>query len=322
MFPFRNVLFPTDFSEHAHAALKYAAAFARGGAGRVVLFSVQEGSVPANLLTLPPRAFEEPQSEWLGNLRRDVEAVLADPLLAGLEVETRITEGDEPGREIADAARSLGIDLVTVSTHGRRGLRHALFGSTAEEIIAESSCPVLAVRPPQREFVSHRVGQTEIRLNRVLLATNFRPSSEPASRLAAEVAHAAGAEFHSIYVVGDYMGQLADLFPESGTRALSDLREYVRRRMEAFETVGGGKCVTHVAEGRPYEEIVRLATNEDVDLIVIGTSTHEAFFGGSPVLGAEIERVVRNAPCPVLCVPAGRVVTPDPVRVAATVPQM
>jgi nucleotide-binding universal stress UspA family protein len=321
MFPFQNVLFPTDFSEHAHAALKYAAAFARGGAGRVVLFSVQEGSVPANLLTLPPRAFEEPQNEWLGNLRREVDAVLSDPLLAGLEVETRITEGDEPGREIADAARSLGVDLVTVSTHGRRGLRHALFGSTAEEIIAESSCPVLAVRPPQREFVSHREGQTEIRLNRVLLATNFRPSAEPASRLAAELAREAGAEFHSIYVVGDYMGQLADLFPESGTRALSDLREYVRRRMETFER-GGGKCVTHVAEGRPYEEIVRLATNEDVDLIVIGTSTHEALFGGSPVLGAEIERVVRNAPCPVLCVPAGRVVTPDPVRVAAPVPQM
>ena len=322
MFPFRNVLFPTDFSEHAHAALKYAAAFARGGGGRVVLFSVQEGSVPANLLTLPMRTFEEPQNEWLGNLRREVDAVLADPLLAGLEVETRITEGDEPGREIADAARALGVDLVTVSTHGRRGLRHALFGSTAEEIIAESPCPVLAIRPPQREFVSHREGHTEIRLNRVLLATNFRPSADPAARLAAEVARAAGAEFHSIYVVGDYMGQLADLFPESGTRALSDLREYVRRRMETFERVGGGKCVTHVAEGRPYEEIVRLATNEDVDLIVIGTSTHEAFFGGEPVLGAEIERVVRNAPCPVLCVPAPRVVTPDPVRVAAPVPQM
>jgi nucleotide-binding universal stress UspA family protein len=118
------------------------------------------------------------------------------------------------------------------------------------------------------------------------------------------------------------MGQLADLFPESGTRALSDLREYVRRRMETFECEGGGKCVSHVAEGRPYEEIVRLATNEDVDLIVMGTSTHEGLFGGSPALGAEIERVVRDAPCPVLCVPAPRVATPDPVPVAAPVPLM
>ena len=55
MFPFKNILFPTDFTPHARAALKYAAAFAREGQGRVVLFSVQEGSVPANLLTLPER---------------------------------------------------------------------------------------------------------------------------------------------------------------------------------------------------------------------------------------------------------------------------
>jgi len=38
---------------------------------------------------------------------------------------------------------------------------------------------------------------------------------------------------------------------------------------------------------------------------VIGTNVHASLFGGgAPVLGAEIERVVRNAPCPVLCVPA------------------
>jgi nucleotide-binding universal stress UspA family protein len=319
MYPFRNVLFATDFSEHAHAAAKYASAFAREGAGRVVLFNVQEGSVPANLLTLPARALEEPHDEWLKNLRREVDAALADPLLAGLEVETRIVEG-EPAHEIASAALALGIDLVAVAARGRGRLKHALFGSTVEDIIVEAPCPVLAVRPPQREFVWHREGRTEIRLNRVLLATNFRASSAPASHVAAEVVRASGAEFHSVFVVGDFMEQLADLFPESGSRALSDLREYARQKMETFAREAGDKCVTHVAEGKPYEEIVRLATNAEVDLIVIGTSTHEAFFGGAPVLGSEVERVVRNAPCPVLCVPSGRAVTPQPVRVVEPVP--
>jgi len=42
VFPFRNILFPTDFSANAHAALKYAAAFARHSGGRVVLFNVQD----------------------------------------------------------------------------------------------------------------------------------------------------------------------------------------------------------------------------------------------------------------------------------------
>src|SRR3954469_3882968 len=85
MFPFKNILFPTDFTPHARAALKYAAAFAREGRGRVVLFSVQEGSVPANLLTLPERVFEETEKNWLQQLRSDVKELLNDPLLDGLE---------------------------------------------------------------------------------------------------------------------------------------------------------------------------------------------------------------------------------------------
>src|SRR5687768_9942429 len=98
MFPFRNVMLPTDFTPHARAALKYAAAFAREGRGRVVLFSVQEGSVPANLLTLPERVFEEPEKRWLQQLRAGTRELLADHLLDGLEVDPVILEG-EPAPE-------------------------------------------------------------------------------------------------------------------------------------------------------------------------------------------------------------------------------
>jgi nucleotide-binding universal stress UspA family protein len=320
MFPFRNILFPTDFTLHARAALKYAAAFAREGQGRVVLFSVQEGSVPANLLTLPERVFDEPDQRWLQQLRAEVKDILADHLLDGLEVDPVIIEG-EPAQEIARAVRDFQIDLVTVVTHGRKGLSRALWGSTAEEIIAEAPCPVLTIRPPQRDFVEHRESHTEIRLNRVLLATNFRPSSLHASQIAAGLAGDAGAELHTIYVIGDYMDQMAEIFPESAGAKVSQLREYVTEKMATFEREAGGRIITHIAEGRPYEEIVRLATEKDVDLIVIGTSIHSSILGGAPMLGSEIERVVRNAPCPVLCVPSGKVVTPHPARVTEPVPQ-
>src|SRR5881394_4580312 len=173
---FRNILFPTDFTPHARSALKYAAAFARAGRGRVVLFSVQTGEVPANLMTLPERILKEQEKTWLLQLRGQVRELLSDPLLDGLEVEPVIVEG-EPADEIANAVRDYDIDLVTVVTHGRRGIGRALFGSTAEEIIAEAPCPVLTIRPPQHDFVRHRDHETEIRLHRILLATNFRPSS-------------------------------------------------------------------------------------------------------------------------------------------------
>jgi nucleotide-binding universal stress UspA family protein len=308
---FRNILFPTDFTPHARSALKYAAAFARNGSGRVVLFSVQTAQVPANLMTLPAHLLEEEETQWLKQVRREVKDLLTDPLFDGLEVEPVIVEG-EPAPEIAKAVRDYDIDLVTVVTHGRRGLSRALWGSTAEEIIAEAPCPVLTIRPPQHDFVEHRGQQTEIRLNRILLATNFRPTSIAATHLALELAGATNAELHAVYVIGDYFEQISVMFPEGGRSALSRMRADVEDRMQAFAGESGGPIVTDIAEGRPYAEIVRLAAETDADLIVIGTSVHASLFGGAPALGSEIERVVRNAPCPVLCVPSGRVVTPLP----------
>ncbi len=308
---FKNILFPTDFTPHARSALKYAAAFARETRGRVVLFSVQTGSVPANLMTLPDRVFEDQDSKWLMQLRGQVQDLLRDPLFDGLEVEPVIVEG-EPAPEIAKAVRDYDIDLVTVVTHGRRGLARAVFGSTAEEIISEAPCPVLTIRPPQHDFVEHRGHQTEINLNRILLATNFRASSVPATQLARELAAAKQAELHAIYVIGDYFEQISVMFPEGGRSALSRMRAEVKERMDVLARENGGRIETHVAEGRPYAEIVRLAAELDANLIVIGTTVHASLFGGAPALGSEIERVVRNAPCPVLCVPSGRVVTPLP----------
>src|SRR6266700_869366 len=257
MSPFRNILFPTDFTVHARAALKYAVAFARSGGGRVVLFSVQSGTVPPNLLTLPERVFEEQDNRWLLQLRAEVKELLADPLFTGLEVEPVIVEGD-PAPAIARAVRAYDIDLVTVVTHGRKGLARALWGSTAEEIIAEAPCPVLTIRPPQHDFVQHKGGRTEILLNRVLLATNFRPSSAAATQVARELADASGAELHAVYVIGDYFEQISVMFPEGGRSALSRMRAEVESRMKSFAHEGDGRVTTHLAEGRPYAEIVRL----------------------------------------------------------------
>src|ERR1700682_1238329 len=273
---FRNILFPTDFTPHARSALKYAAAFAREGRGRVILFSVQTGSVPANMMTLPGHVLEDQDNQWLLQLRTQVKDLLTDPLFDGLEVEPVIVEG-EPAHEIANAVREYDIDLVTVVTHGRRGLARALWGSTAEEIIAEAPCPVLTIRPPQRDFVEHRKHETEINLNRILLATNFRPSSIAATHLARELAGATNAELHAVYVIGDYFEQISVMFPEGGRSALSRMRAEVKERMQTFAGEGDGEVLSHIAEGRPYAEIVRLAAETDADLIVIGTSVHASW---------------------------------------------
>jgi nucleotide-binding universal stress UspA family protein len=318
MFPFRNVLFPTDFSAHAHAALKYAAGFARDGNGRVLLLNVQDAKVPANLLTLPAYVFEDQENHWLLDLRAKAKELIADPLLAGVEVDPVFVEGDRAA-EITRIAFEHEVDLITVVSRERNRLSRAFGGSIAEEIVAEAPCPVLAIRPPQRDFVEHRGGITEIRLNRVLLATNFRPSSAAATQLASSISNHRDAELHAVYVIGDYFEQISVMFPEGGLAALTRLRSHVQERMGQLARTFGSRASTHIAEGRPYQEIVKLAANLDADLIVIGTAVHGSLFGSSQVLGSEIERVIRNAPCPVLCAPAAKVVTPLPALVTQIV---
>ncbi|HKG45632.1 MAG TPA: universal stress protein [Pyrinomonadaceae bacterium] len=301
VFPFRNILFPTDFSVNAMAALKYAAAFARHSHGRVVVFSVQDRKTG-------------------GDFQSQVDELTSDPLLKEVDTECFIGEG-EPPREIAQAAINHDIDLITVVTRDRNRLSRAFGSSIAEDIVAEAPCTVLAVRPSQRDFVEQRDGQTEIQLKRMLLATNFRPSSVAATHLATQMANQLGAELHAVYVIGDYLEQISVMFPEGGLAALTRLRSYVQERMGHLARTGGAGTATHITEGRPYQEIVKLADTLPADLIVIGTAVHGSLFGSSQVLGSEIERVIRNAPCPVLCVPAARVVTPLPAFVTQIVPQ-
>src|SRR4029079_4480348 len=111
MFPFRNILFPTDFSAHAHAALRYAAAFARHGRGRVFLFHAQDARVPAGL-------------------PGEVKKLISDPLLNGVDTEPIVVEG-EPRVEIARAAIDHDIDLTTVVMRDRNRLSRAFGASTA-----------------------------------------------------------------------------------------------------------------------------------------------------------------------------------------------
>ena len=55
--------------------------------------------------------------------------------------------------EIAEAARTLKVDLIILSTHGYTGLKHALLGSATERVVRHAPCPVLVVREREHEFV-------------------------------------------------------------------------------------------------------------------------------------------------------------------------
>jgi nucleotide-binding universal stress UspA family protein len=68
--------------------------------------------------------------------------------LAGTE--TVIVSGI-PYDEILAKADEEKVSLIVLGTHGRAGLDHLLFGSTAERVVRRSRCPVMTIRPPLSE---------------------------------------------------------------------------------------------------------------------------------------------------------------------------
>jgi nucleotide-binding universal stress UspA family protein len=57
-----------------------------------------------------------------------------------------LIKAGDPRDMINRTAQELGVDLIVMGTHGRRGLTRALLGSVAESVVRSAPCAVLTVR--------------------------------------------------------------------------------------------------------------------------------------------------------------------------------
>jgi nucleotide-binding universal stress UspA family protein len=146
MVTIRHILVPTDFSDPANDALKYARALAEEFGSHLHIFHV----VPepyvypwgTEISTLP-LADLLAQSEELSNTRL-AELIPKDQSpKGGLTTSTAI---GTPVDRILDYIDRSHIDLVVMGTHGRGPVGHLLLGSVAERIVRRSPVPVLTVK--------------------------------------------------------------------------------------------------------------------------------------------------------------------------------
>ena len=139
----KKILVPTDFSKPAEEALQSAVALAKHYQAQLHLryvVPVHYGAGENNQIDYRWLEVDEMEA---GQKKL---AALSKTLLAKkISVKTEIRRG-RPSLEITEAAEKLGADLIALSTHGRTGWQHALLGSTTEEVVSHSLCPVLVVR--------------------------------------------------------------------------------------------------------------------------------------------------------------------------------
>ena len=161
-----------------------------------------------------------------------------------------------------------------------------------------------------------------IRLEKILVPTDFSDCSQAAVRHGLELARAFDATLHLLHVVGDPdTAAWIHGFPIPAREILEHFQEEARRRLLApVEDSDRTRVVVSCPIGAPATEIVRHARDESIDLIVMGT--HGRGFVAHVLIGSVAERVVRRAPCPVLTVrrPQHSFVTVSTQSAAAVAP--
>jgi nucleotide-binding universal stress UspA family protein len=302
MIHLEHVLCAVDFSEYSRHAFDRAVGIARCYDAKIcVLHVVPQVSLAPVVALVPtgpvPYPYEPLDRERIGREIRDFLGI--DDSL-GVPVEYEIVEAPLIPGEIVAQCESLAPDLLMIGTHGRSGFNRLMLGSVAERLLRTSRVPVVTV-PPRAPDAVPLAGQL---FRRILYATDFSPGSGVALDYAASLAQRASGQLTVVHVVEtlpvvrdpsigsfDVNGYYVRLEQDAKKRLASVVPEHVRARCETCDVVTLGK---------PYVEILRLARDRQIDLIVMGVHGRNAV--DRLVFGSTTEHIVRRAACPVLTV--------------------
>ncbi|HWP63374.1 MAG TPA: universal stress protein [Candidatus Binatia bacterium] len=136
-----TLLLATDLSPASEAATEQALDLARRLGARLLAVSV----IDPGTLRLPGGRFGARIDQVRASREREAQVLVRRGRELGVPVTFLIWQGD-PGEVIVEAARSEGVEMIVIGSHGRRGVERALLGSVSDHVVRHAPCPVLVVR--------------------------------------------------------------------------------------------------------------------------------------------------------------------------------
>lgn len=140
----KKILVPTDLSGLTLISLDFAIDLANRFDSTIYLLHILELHHSYEIST--SKIIEELRVLALKELRSYLEKIPKEKI-KGINIKEMVTLYLRGWFGIVNFAEENGIDLIIMTTHGRKGLARFMLGSTAEKVISESPCPVLAIRP-------------------------------------------------------------------------------------------------------------------------------------------------------------------------------
>lgn len=300
---FRHILFATDFSQASQPALAYAVAITR-----------QHRSTLSVVYAIPPDARDPIPLEPLPvelNLRR----LEAERQMKDLEQEAHLEDLDhhlfvEQGRvwDVVDAVmKRESTDLLVLGTRGRSGLKKAVLGSVAEQVLRLASCPVLTVGPQ----VSAAKGAQAF--SRILFATDFGAAAQKAFPYALGLAENYQAKLVLLHMTPPI--QISDLGPAAYGPSTYGAEEFIqwqqRVRVESAKKLKDSippdarlASEPEYVSGMDFipEGILDVAATHSIDLIVMGANRTAFPRVAAHMPWALTHEVICHARCPVLTI--------------------
>lgn len=140
-------------------------------------------------------------------------------------------------------------------------------------------------------------------IRKIMCAVDLSEDSKPVARFAADMAETLGASVLVLYAapsLSQYVGfhvppnTIETFVDEIITGAEQNMKDFVEENFQGIQAEG------KVVVGYASEEILRRATEDNCDLVIMGTHGRKGF--DRILFGSVAEKVVQNSPVPVMTV--------------------
>jgi len=146
---FERILVATDGSALAQKAVDGAIALARQNGAELLAITVVP-RYPTSYLegatSYAPEEIARAEKQWADSAQLTLDDIVRAGQASGVKVKTTTIASDHVAESVLAAARKHRSQLIVMASHGRKGLKKLLLGSQTQQVLDQSSLPVLVLR--------------------------------------------------------------------------------------------------------------------------------------------------------------------------------
>lgn len=299
VFPIRRIGVLTDFSQAARAAQWTATDWLEAFSGGASPDGTRQGRPEISIAHIAWSREgvdrDALEARYRAELQKLIEQTTEGAAGPGeIEYRTELLWGGDAAEAVAEWVRARDLSMVVLGTQGISRLPYLYLGSLASTIARTAPCSVMLVPPVYKPAL-----KTGAKLHTVVTGVDLHESSWDAALWAMRYL-APDAEHKLLHVI-DVPDLPAPLSSLGGNREQARLaaRDTARLRLDELSDLGVASSVeTHIREGKPAQEILRLTEETDADLVIVGEQGPAR--GVAALLGSTAERVLFESRVPVL----------------------